>query len=229
MFDDRGSGLADRADSVEPVDPDSTNGFAIASLVFGLLGVVPLGVVFSIVAMVRINRTQQSGRGLALAGLILSTAWLVAGIVGAVLYLGFVFPQEAARQGTIDQPPIRQQTERPLPGSVFSLASGDCFSGADEAGFHATRTDCDVLHDGQVFLKDSLSAYQHYPGPQAEGTADQECRNEALNFFGSAIPPQTLKPQLYFPSEVAWRQGARSYVCAFVQRDGGQLTGPVRP
>src|SRR5215831_2024091 len=51
-----------------------TNGFAIASLIFGILGGVVLSVIFGLVALSQIRRRQQSGRGLAIAGLALSGA-----------------------------------------------------------------------------------------------------------------------------------------------------------
>src|SRR5262245_49322539 len=65
----------------------STNGFAIASLVLGILGVSLLGLIFGIIAMGQTKRSGQRGRGLAIAGVTLSTVWLVAalGLVAAVL------------------------------------------------------------------------------------------------------------------------------------------------
>lgn len=75
---------------VTPVDnpaPPKTNGFAIASLVLGILGLflfytvlLPLlAVIFGGIAMYQINQSQgqQQGRGLAIAGLVLGILGLV--------------------------------------------------------------------------------------------------------------------------------------------------------
>ena len=53
---------------------------AIAGFVLGLLGFVGisaiLGIVFGAVALGRIRRTYQQGRGLAIAGIVLGSCWL---------------------------------------------------------------------------------------------------------------------------------------------------------
>jgi len=58
--------------------PQKTNGMAIASLVLSLLGCSLLGVIFGGIAISQINKGQGTGKGLAIAGL----------IIGAI---GFVF------------------------------------------------------------------------------------------------------------------------------------------
>ncbi len=72
-----------------PVSPPKTSGFAIASLVFGILGGVVLALVFGYVALSKIKRSggALTGRGMALAGVILGWAWLAllgVGIFAAV-------------------------------------------------------------------------------------------------------------------------------------------------
>jgi heme/copper-type cytochrome/quinol oxidase subunit 2 len=58
--------------------PQKTNGFAIASLVFGIIGGVLLALVFGYIALSQIRRSggRQGGRGLALAGVTLGWVWL---------------------------------------------------------------------------------------------------------------------------------------------------------
>lgn len=58
-----------------------TNGFAIASLIFGLLGGGLLAVVFGHIAHSQIKRTPQAGKGLATAGLILGYIGLAVSII----------------------------------------------------------------------------------------------------------------------------------------------------
>lgn len=69
--------------------PAATNGFAIASLVLGLIGGSVLGVVFGHVAQSQIRRTGQAGSGLAVAGLILNYIWIGVFAIVLVLVLGW--------------------------------------------------------------------------------------------------------------------------------------------
>lgn len=66
--------------------PRRTNGAAVASLVFGLLGCIPilgslLAIVFGFVGIRKARDPQVGGKGLAIAGIILGLLWL--GIWGA--------------------------------------------------------------------------------------------------------------------------------------------------
>ena len=58
-----------------------TNGFAIASFVCSLLFINILGIIFGHVAISQINRTNEGGKGLAIAGLILGYLSLVGWII----------------------------------------------------------------------------------------------------------------------------------------------------
>jgi hypothetical protein len=65
------------------------SGFAVASFLFGLIGGIPLGLIFGIVALGKIRRTGQGGKGLAIAGLVLTGAWVALWMVifyGGVLH-----------------------------------------------------------------------------------------------------------------------------------------------
>jgi Domain of unknown function (DUF4190) len=53
-----------------------TNGFAVASLLFGIVGGVLLSAIFGFTALSQIRRRGQKGRGLAIAGLVLSGVWM---------------------------------------------------------------------------------------------------------------------------------------------------------
>jgi hypothetical protein len=63
------------------------NGFAVAGLIFSFFCTI-LGLVFSVIALVQIRRTGQAGKGLAIAGLVISLVFiaLIAGL-WYVLYL----------------------------------------------------------------------------------------------------------------------------------------------
>lgn len=61
--------------------PPGTNGMAIASLILGICGffcITPLiGLGLGIGALAQTSKTRQDGRGMAIAGIILSTAWIL--------------------------------------------------------------------------------------------------------------------------------------------------------
>jgi hypothetical protein len=60
--------------------PRGTNGFAIASLICAFL-CSPLGLIFGLVAQSQIRQNGQPGGGLATAGIVLSIAFFVLGII----------------------------------------------------------------------------------------------------------------------------------------------------
>lgn len=66
--------------------PARTDGFAIAALVFGLLGGL-LGIVFGIVALRRIKRDGSGGRGMAVTGIVLGTLGTIASFLFAAVWL----------------------------------------------------------------------------------------------------------------------------------------------
>lgn len=73
-----------------PPSGPGTNGMAVASLVLGAAGLILcgipgiLGVIFGHVALNQVQRTGEQGRGLALAGLIVSYAGIAIWILYAV-------------------------------------------------------------------------------------------------------------------------------------------------
>jgi hypothetical protein len=71
--------------------PQKTNTMAILGLVFAFV-FSPLGVVFSAIGLKQIKERRESGRGLALAGLIISIISIVLGIVLIVLLATVLAP-----------------------------------------------------------------------------------------------------------------------------------------
>ena len=59
---------------------EKTNGFAVASLIFGLLGGL-LGLIFGIIALNQIKKNGGKGKGLAIAGIVLFILWIPISIV----------------------------------------------------------------------------------------------------------------------------------------------------
>ena len=139
-----------------PPQPVGINGQAIAAFVLGLFAVVPAGVVFGVLALVRIGRTRQRGKGLAVAGLVLSGLWLLAAMGGvitaAVFYKSGQVASGVSGSGT---------------RSVSALPSGTCFNQpAGSTTLRVTVVPCAGLHDRQLFEKITLGG--SYPGLDAD-------------------------------------------------------------
>ena len=79
--------------SAEQYRQQGTNGYAIASLVLGIIGMVIgsiLAVAFGHMALGQISRSGQSGRGLAIAGLVLGYVGIVATVLLVLVLLAGV-------------------------------------------------------------------------------------------------------------------------------------------
>ena len=71
----------------QPVQPQKTNGMAIAGFVLALICcTAPLGVIFSAIGLNQIGKdSSQGGKGLALAGLIIG----IVGLIWWIFYFAF--------------------------------------------------------------------------------------------------------------------------------------------
>lgn len=105
----------------QPVPAPRTNGAAVASLICGILGCVPVitslaAVILGVVGIKQSNKMQGSGKGLAIGGLILGIIGILGWIsFGGISYYGYQYAKKVVLTPA-------QQT-----GAAFvsSLASGD--------------------------------------------------------------------------------------------------------
>ncbi len=127
----------------EPQRPGGTNGWAVAAFVLGILGGTILSVIFAIIALVQTTRRRQRGRGLAIAALVISAAWIA--IIASVIAYG-VWGQGNSIEAA-------------------DLATGDCVKDAyaDQLPTWVARVRCDRPHYGEVF------AVLTQPGATADG------------------------------------------------------------
>jgi hypothetical protein len=76
---DPGAGYPGTPGFYPPAAPEPakrTNGFAVASLIFGIIGGIPLGIIFGIVGLVR-AKTYRSGKVMSWIGIVLSVLWII--------------------------------------------------------------------------------------------------------------------------------------------------------
>ena len=187
-----------------------TNGFAITSFVLGLLGVVLLSVIFGIVALMKLRHRPQRGKGLAIAGLSLSGAWLV----GIAAVLAVVSVTGAQRS------PTGQITKNGHLG-VFSLRAGDCFqnpTGSQPASglTQVTAVPCASPHNAQVIAQLPVPG-SAYPGPAAfRAQALPGCRASIEAVVDGSKLTATMKLLWIYPKPQAWAGGQRTISCLIV-------------
>ncbi|MFD7688563.1 DUF4190 domain-containing protein [Streptomyces sp. NPDC059781] len=203
-----------------PRPPAVVNGVAVAALVFGVLCLVPaVGLVLGLVALRQIGRRGERGRGMAIAGTVLSSLGLalwVTALASGVLADVWEGVKDGARGN-----------------SVLALAKGECFDspgGLEGWAADADRVSCAREHDGEVFAVVRLPG-DRYPGDDSlTGTADERCYDlrDAYVMDGWALPA-TVNVYYLVPSRESWRFGDREITCVFGDQDPRKtLTGSLR-
>nr|WSW43891.1 DUF4190 domain-containing protein [Streptomyces sp. NBC_01001] len=186
------------------------NGFALASLLVGLLCVPPLGVVFGIVALVQIARRGERGRALAIAGLAVSLAMTAA----------VVFAADRVAERLFDRLDTLQQFEG-VEGEltpVDDMRAGDCFNVPrgdllDESPL-IYRIACTEVHEGEVTSSTRFDDTVFPGGPELKKTATDTCwkAQDAYAMDSWALP--SYAEMFYFaPSREAWSGGDRRLLC----------------
>ncbi len=192
--------------------PAKRDGVAVASLISGVLGffgiTALLGIVLGIAALVRIHRTGERGRGLAIGGIAAGAVWAMALPIAAIVLLAGLLSASNA--------------------PIAALQVDNCYNTA-RPGHDAARVPCSDQHDGVVLDAFTMADPQaSYPGDREVKTAaDRSCRLRMADLFGGGV---TIPPGLvlvgYAPDEDAWTAGARVATCG-LQAASGRLSGPL--
>lgn len=208
-----------------PYPPAATNGLAIASLVTGIVCLVPpLGLVLGAIALGQIKRKGQRGKGLAISGMILSLVSTLLVAAGFALG-GFKEFADGVREVKEDVASTN---------SAFSLRTGDCFNQpggtADQQEVETVKSvDCAKPHDAEVTGTFQLTG-SAYPGvPAIEKQAEERCLKISDQYaLDSWAVPENAVTFYYHPTEDSWRQiKDRTVTCAFAA-EKGKLTGSLR-
>ncbi len=190
-----------------PAPARGTNGFAVASLVLGLLGGVLLSVIFGIIALSQIKKRGQSGRGMAIAGLALSGAWTL-GFV-ALIVIAVVTDDGSVR--------------------ATRLQVGDCIETmpADNARVvRMPKVSCTTPHEGEVY--DQIRVVEStFPGqPALESEYQARCRLSLMSYAPNAASGSDVGIYLLYPTQATWDNGDRDVVCIATTTD--KRTGSVK-
>src|SRR4029077_18265298 len=168
----------------EPRQPGGTNGWAIAAFVLGILGGTILSVIFAIVAVFQIRARRERGRGLAIAALVISAAW-IAVITSLITY------------GLSTQGKSVQATD---------LSTGDCIKDSAEGKLPTwvKRVRCDRPHYGEVFAVLTLPDTTTYPGEEPLRARSDECGPTFFDYAPNSPEGPTFRVAVAYPTADGW-------------------------
>ncbi|WP_165969182.1 DUF4190 domain-containing protein [Actinomadura sp. KC06] len=214
-----------------------TNGAAIAAFVTGLLGCFGvLGIIFGIVALKQIGERGGKGRGLAIAGIILSCLWIVAGVAG------FLLRGSDSGSSTSDDPGGGRPTTavtKPEKVDALKMKLGDCIN--DDSGATTTATaepvevetvkvvPCSGPHDGEVLAVFKLPGDMLPSENQLRRLAEEGCDKRITSKIRRDPAGASLATSYYYPTLESWTSGDRNVTCVAVSAtEGKKLTRPIR-
>ena len=197
-----------------PSGRQGRDGLAITSLVLGIIPVFVgiLGIVFGIIALVRIRRSGRRGRGLAIAGIVLGSLWFV-GVASAVA-IGVANTVDRADDGVVVARGSVAATE---------LRTGDCPTSLPDG---TTRTlsvgPCTEPHVAEVFASFPISSGA-YPGEaEVKRFGGGGCTERLAGYVGPGREDEFDVVFLY-PTDMSWRLGDRAVSCLATAPDGATL------
>jgi hypothetical protein len=188
-----------------PPPPRKTSGWAIAALVFGILGGVLISVVCGIVALNKTKDGRQSGRGMAIGGLVASGVWVLLVVAGATIYA-------VVGRDRVDAADVKV---------------GDCLAEIpDSTRVLSIRTvACDQPHRGEVFASVRIPG-EAYPGSTAIAQYQDRCGPALATFSPAAMDDPAVGLYVLYPTEESWRRGDRTVTC--IATSESDRTGSLR-
>jgi len=201
-----------------PAQKPGTNGFAIAALIFGIIGGILLGFIFGFIALSQTKRTGQNGRGLALAGIILSAIWTI--IVALLVIVAIATSTTRDRSGSVTQGGDISAT---------ALRVGDCVNDVkDSTNLKSLPgVPCAQPHEGEVFAVFDLPDGD-YPGQSAvDKQVTSECTTRLTAYSPNAANDPDVGLFLIYPLEQNWQRGDHGVVC-IASSASGTATGSIK-
>jgi hypothetical protein len=197
---------------------------AIASFVLGLLGAflltAALSVILGIAALAEIRTTGKRGKGLGIAGIVLSGMWTVA-VIGLIVVgaVGGGSPGAGSSAG---------HAGHPGSVSVFSIPIGTCFDNpsGNTLGINSvTAIACTQAHNAQVFAEFDTTGGS-FPGTTGlERRANSGCNARISGNVDQSKITSTMTLHFIFPRQAAWDSGRRRISCLIV--DSRNMTSSI--
>ncbi|MFJ2767698.1 DUF4190 domain-containing protein [Streptomyces sp. NPDC087300] len=208
-----------------PYSRPPVNGFAIASLVLGILCCIPgVGLILGLVGLSQIKKKGERGKGLAIAGSILSA-------LGAVLLV------LAVTTGTArDFVDGFREAARESRSATFPVGKGGCFNvpdsdlGSTTYEYEIDEVPCARPHDAEVFASFRVNN-DSFPGDAAvQRLAERRCTAYATSYSkGSSADLSSAEVVFFVPDRATWRSGNRHITCLYAAVDESRsLEGSLR-
>jgi hypothetical protein len=216
------SGPAGYPGDQQAAPKDGTNGFAIAALILGILGGVILSIAFGIAALVQIRKRPQRGKGLAIAGLVLSGGWILLIGVGVAIALVLHSHGQPHRSASTGQITAKGTV------SIWSLRAGDCFQNpsAGQTVRYVTADPCTTPHNAQIFAEFTPTGAS-FPGNTAlDKQARLGCQVRVAGTVDKSKITGAMRLLFLFPPEQSWADGHRTIVC-FIATPASSLTSSL--
>ncbi|SDK94065.1 DUF4190 domain-containing protein [Streptomyces indicus] len=199
-----------------------TSGLAIAALVTCVLCFLPLGLVFGLVALRQTKRSGQSGRGLAISGIVVNAVTLALTVLFFVSGAAGDF-WDGFRDGVKDAQ--KEQIASPDKGECFNAPGGEL----EGLTYELDVVPCSEPHDGEAFGSFELD-HSEFPGQRKiDDLANDKCGAMVEDYVGDidATPEDTFI-FFYSPTQQSWRLGDREVTCILGKENGGKTTGSLR-
>lgn len=229
-----------------PPQPPGTNGLAVATLVLGIFGFlllpIPIALILGIVALTATGQRGRSGRGMAIAGILLAVVWT--GLFAVVAAGGYVRTTvtpvastpttappttSAAPTSSPTTPRPTSTADNPTSVNVVDLAVGDCVdkSTSGATGVRLSITSCTSTHDGEVFAVFPVPGTT-FPGrTEVVRQAENGCSDAELRRFApAAARDPNIAVSFTYPTAESWAAGSRDVSCIAVSTP--PATGSIR-
>ena len=171
--------------------PTKTNVWAILALVFGLIGGVLISVVCGIVGLKK-AKEGQGGRGLAIAGLVLSALWTAVAIIAVIYFV-------VLGKGTV---------------TATDIEVGDCLAEipGDTRVMTVQTVACEEPHAGEVFAVLQMPDGD-FPGQPAIDEYADRCSPELASYSPAAMEDDSVQLYVLYPTAETWAEGDRAVTC----------------
>lgn len=185
-----------------PVYPTqrTTNGFAVAALVLGVVGFIwicaVMAVIFGIIALTQTKGGRQQGRGMAIAGLVLAGLWTVVLAVAIALVVVTAGSSSSVRATDVEV----GDCIKDVPTNVSDV-------------FRVPKVSCDKPHHSEVFAIFRVSGNE-FPGEQSiESEYGQKCGPALEDYAPAAADDALIRIDILYPIRSGWERGDRDVVC----------------
>lgn len=216
------------ADAERAPAPGTTNPWSVVALVTGILFLVPVAIGSGIAALVQINRHKQAGKGMAIAGLVMATAWTLTG-AGFGVYIAtksLVWPTGTATGAATDTAP-ETPSDRIL-GRIADAGSttvGDCLRDSTAQDSISTKIPCSTLHFAEVYRTLDVAG-SRWPGfDNIAQRANDLCRAQFRGYVGTSYESSDFDYDYYLPDQGEWTAGEHRAVCVLLPADTDTVRG----